>query len=114
MFCIGPTSPSLRTFASASLVVLGMTTAITAPSTAQTAAGPSALPPEIVAGPTPGPIVNGRHRQPSKAEVDARELAQGRSPASIAREDRAKDRQVDELYRDLMNAPVPTDPGPSR
>jgi hypothetical protein len=48
-----------------------------------------------------GPVVNGRHRQPTKAEIERRERASGESAASIEGRDRRKDKQVDDLYKEL-------------
>lgn len=115
MSCIRPTSSRLRMVARIFVVVLGATTGIAAPTAAQTSEEASGTPPVIE--PMPGPVVDGRHRQPSRAEIESRELAQGRLATAIRREDRAKDRAVDEIYRELKAAPGPdhtTAPEPGR
>ena len=50
----------------------------------------------------PGPIVDGRHRQPTQTEITAREEAAGQSSMSIDRQSQREDREVDDLYREIM------------
>ncbi len=95
--------PRLHIVAGAFAAALGAMTANAAPGAAQAPDG--AYGPPAASESTPGPVIDGRHRQPSRAEIKSRELAQGRSATSILREDHAKDREVDEIYRQLKSAP---------
>jgi hypothetical protein len=53
-----------------------------------------------------GPVVQGRHRQPTPGEIQARERAQGESEKAIQEQRRKEDQTIDELYKELMK-PVP-------
>jgi hypothetical protein len=53
-----------------------------------------------------GPVVDWRHRQPTEAEVQARERAEGESKKAIQERDHQEDQTIDELYKELMT-PVP-------
>ena len=105
MSCIRSNSPRLRIAAGVFAIALGTMTTNAAPGAAQAPAGAHSPPADNE--PAPGPVIDGRHRQPSRAEVESRELAQGRSATSILREERAKDREVDEIYRELKSTPAP-------
>jgi hypothetical protein len=99
------------------LIAVGPAVGLAAPVLAQTSTQPPAGAAESVPDPGQGPVVNGRHRQPSRSEIQDRERAQGRSAEAIAREERAKDREVDELYRELMTdlgATRPAESGSTR
>ena len=54
-----------------------------------------------------GPVVGGRHRQPTTAEIQARQQAEGSSAKTIAQRNRDQDKTIDELYKELMT-PVPS------
>lgn len=60
------------------------------------------------AGEWTGPIVGGRHRQPTEAEVEARQRAEGESAKAIQERSRKEDKVIDDLYKKLMT-PVPPD-----
>jgi hypothetical protein len=99
------------------LIAGGPAIGMTGPVLAQSTTPPPADTMESAPDTGQGPVVGGRHRQPSRAEIEERERAQGRSADSIAREERNKDREVDELYRQLMtdpNASRPADSGSTR
>jgi hypothetical protein len=54
-----------------------------------------------------GPVVGGRHRQPTTAEVQARQQADGESAKTIEQRNRDEDKTIDDLYKELMT-PVPS------
>jgi hypothetical protein len=54
-----------------------------------------------------GPVVGGRHRQPTEAEIQARQRAEGRSAQATTQRERQEDNAINELYKELM-APVPS------
>lgn len=60
-----------------------------------------------------GPTVGWRHRQPTPAEIEARERAQGESKKSIQQRDRQEDKTIDELYKELTR-PVPSSGQPGQ
>jgi hypothetical protein len=60
-----------------------------------------------------GPVVGGRHRQPTPAEIQARERAEGESKKAIQQRDRQEDKTIDELYKELMK-PVPSSGQPGQ
>ena len=53
-----------------------------------------------------GPVVEGRHRQPTPGEIESRERAEGESKKAIQERQRQEDQTIDELYKELMK-PVP-------
>lgn len=59
-------------------------------------------PPSGAAGPA-----EGRHHQPSAAEIDRRERATGESDQAIREHARRQDKVIDDLYKELMT-PVPS------
>lgn len=71
---------------------------------------PSAPPPAT--GDLPGPVVNGRHRQPTQAEIQARQRAEGESSPTLKNRNREENKDVDDLYKELTT-PLPplTDQG---
>ena len=54
-----------------------------------------------------GPVVGGRHRQPTDAEIQARQRAEGASPQALQQRSREQDKVIDDLYKELMT-PVPS------
>jgi TolA-binding protein len=54
-----------------------------------------------------GPVVGGRHRQPTPAEVQARQQAEGQTAKTIEQRNRDQDKTIDDLYNELMK-PVPS------
>lgn len=52
-----------------------------------------------------GPVVGGRHRQPTEAEVESRQRMEGLSGDSINRQNEREDRELDEIYRELKDQP---------
>jgi hypothetical protein len=55
---------------------------------------------------TAGPVVDGRHRQPSAAEIESRERAGSASEKAIQDRARQDDKAIDDLYKELVT-PVP-------
>lgn len=73
----------------------------------------AALPPTPpTSGDLPGPVVDGHHRQPTKAEIRARQRAEGESTRAQQQLNREESKDVDELYKELTT-PLPplTDQG---
>lgn len=56
----------------------------------------------------PGPIIDGRRRQPTQAEVDARQKAAGRSQKSIEEQGRRLDQEIDDIYKALTTPDKPS------
>jgi hypothetical protein len=54
-----------------------------------------------------GPIVGGRHRQPTPAEIEARQRAAGQSAKAIEERRRKEDKTIDDLYKQLVT-PAPS------
>ena len=84
------------------LAVLGLVLTATA-AMAQQAQSPT--PPPASDG--MGPVVGGRHRQPTPAEIQARQQAEGQSAKTIQQRNRDQDKTIDDLYKELMT-PVPS------
>lgn len=55
----------------------------------------------------PGPIVGGHHRQPTEAEVEARQRAEGESATAIQERNREEEKAIDDLNKTLL-APIPS------
>lgn len=85
-----------------SLVVTGIVLAASSPMAQETW---PANPPAADDGQL-GPVVGGRHRQPTEAEVEARERAEGESARAIEKRDRQEDKTIDDLYKELTK-PAP-------
>ena len=54
-----------------------------------------------------GPVIDGRHRQPTAAEIESRERAEGRSAQAAQARAREQNKVIDDLYKELMT-PVPS------
>lgn len=52
-------------------------------------------------------VIEGRHHQPSAAEIERRERATGESEQAIRAHARQQDKVIDDLYKELMT-PVPS------
>jgi hypothetical protein len=83
------------------VLVIVLTTAFAMAQEAQ----PTAPPP--AAGDWNGPVVGGRHRQPTQSEVQSRQQADGQSAQAIQQRNRDEDKTIDDLYKELMT-PVPS------
>lgn len=60
-----------------------------------------------------GPVVGGKHRQPTQAEIQERERAEGESKKAIQQRDRQEDKTIDQLYKELEK-PVPSSGQPGQ
>jgi hypothetical protein len=85
-----------------SLVIFGIVLAASS-----SMAGEVAPPEPPAAVESPGPVVDGRHRQPTEAEIKAREHAEGESATAIEQRNRQEDQVINDLYKELMK-PVPS------
>lgn len=84
--------------------VLGLAMS-TAPAMAQhVAPTPPSTPPAL--GDLPGPVVDGRHRPPTQAEIRLRQRAEGELTPDLQQRNRAESKSVDELYKELTT-PLP-------
>ena len=87
---------------SASLLAAVCTLVTTAPASAQ-----QSVPDSPPASERTGPVIEGRHRQPTPAEIESRQRAQGESAKAMQERLRKQDQAIDELYKELMK-PVPS------
>lgn len=85
------------------LAVLGIV--LTTASAMAQEAQPTAPPP--AGNDWTGPVIGGRHRQPTESEVQSRQQVEGQSAKAIQQRNRDEDKTIDDLYKELMT-PVPS------